>query len=135
MAFGGKKISPIDLNVSKTVGIDLPLNGRGIFKPNFQTKDSIKSSLINFLLTNPGERYLNPLFGAGIKDYIFSQLETGRLDFLKEDVESKLNSSFPNISITKFEIFREDENNTITIKFTYDILNTGVEDGITISFT
>jgi len=135
MAFGEKNIFPIDVNPSKAVGIDLPLNGGNVFKPNFQTKDSIKTSLINFLLTNPGERYLNPIFGAGIRGYIFSQLETGNLDFLKEDVETKIQAFFPNISINQFEVLRDDDNNTIIIKFTYSILNTGLNDEITISFT
>ena len=67
MAFDIKHQFPIDLDGRKAIGIDLPLNGEAVFKPNYQTKDAIKSSLINFFLTNPGERYLNPTFGGGVK--------------------------------------------------------------------
>ena len=43
------------------------------FDPNFQTKDAIKNNLINYFLTNPGERPGNPLFGAGLRNFIFTQ--------------------------------------------------------------
>lgn len=135
MAFGEKQIFPIDLDKSAAVGIDLPLNDPAVFKQNYQTKDAIKSSLINFLLTNPGERFLNPLFGAGLRDFLFSQITSNNLDFLRKDLQSKINSLFPNISIDSLEVLRGDDLNSITIKFTYIIINTNLTDDITLSFT
>ena len=135
MAFGAQQIFSIDLNNSAAVGIDLPLNGPAVFKSNFQTKDAIKSDLINFLLTNPGERYLNPLFGAGLRDFIFSQISDGNLDFIQQDLQSKINANFPNIRLNEFEILRNDDTNTIIIRFTYSVVNTNLTDEITLSFT
>lgn len=135
MAFGEKQIFPIDLDKSVAVGIDLPLNGPAIFKQNFQTKDAIKSSIINFLLTNPGERFLNPLFGAGLRDFLFSQINDDNLNFLREDLQSKINSLFPNILIDSLEVLRGNDLNSITIQFTYSIINTNLTDDITLSFT
>lgn len=135
MAFGAQQIFPIDLDNSAAVGIDLPLNGPAVFKSNFQTKDAIKSDLINFLLTNPGERYLNPLFGAGLRDFIFSQISDGNLEFLKQDLQSKIQANFPNIRVDTLEVLRNDDINTITISFTYSVINTNLTDEITLSFT
>lgn len=135
MAFGAQQIFPIDLDNSAAVGIDLPLNGPAVFKSNFQTKDAIKSELINFLLTNPGERYLNPLFGAGLRDFIFSQISDGNLEFLKQDLQSKIQANFPNIRVDTLEVLRNDDINTITISFTYSVINTNLTDEITLSFT
>ena len=56
MAFGAKQISPIDFNKSAAVGVDLPFNAPGVFRSNFTTKQAIKNNLINYFLTNPGER-------------------------------------------------------------------------------
>jgi len=134
MAFGAQQIFPIDLDNSAAVGIDLPLNGPAVFKSNFQTKDAIKSDLINFLLTNPGERYLNPLFGAGLRDFIFSQISDGNLEFLKQDLQSKLQANFPNIRVDTLEVLRNDDINTITVSFTYSVINTNLTDEITLSF-
>jgi phage baseplate assembly protein W len=133
MAFNERKISPLDLGSPKNIGIDLPLNGEGVFKPNFTTKDALKTDLINFLLTNPGERYLNPTFGAGLQDFIFSQLEDGNLDFLREDLSSKINRFFPNINLETLEILSNGEN-SISIKMLYKIINTNITDEINISF-
>jgi phage baseplate assembly protein W len=135
MAFGAQQIFPIDLDNSAAVGIDLPLNGPAVFKSNFQTKDAIKSELINFLLTNPGERYLNPLFGAGLRDFIFSQISDGNLEFLKQDLQSKIQANFPNIRVDTLEVLRNDDINTITVSFTYSVINTNLTDEITLSFT
>lgn len=135
MSFGAKQIFPIDQNVSKAVGIDLPLNGPAVFKSNFQTKDAIKSSLINFLLTNPGERYLNPNFGAGIRNFLFSQITNNNLDFLREDIEFKIQRFFSNIQIDTLEVLRGENPNEITLNFTYSIINTDLNDEITLSFT
>ncbi len=135
MAFGEKQIFPIDLNKSAAVGIDLPLNGPAVFKSNFQTKDAIKSSLINFLLTNPGERFLNPTFGAGLRDFLFTQITDNNLDFLREDLQSKITTLFPNIIINSLEILRGNDSHTITINFNYSIINTNLTDDITLSFT
>jgi len=134
MAFGAQQIFPIDLDNSAAVGIDLPLNGPAVFKSNFQTKDAIKSDLINFLLTNPGERYLNPLFGAGLRDFIFSQISDGNLEFLKQDLQSKIQANFPNIRVDTLEVLRNDDINTITVSFTYSVINTNLTDEITLSF-
>ena len=135
MAFGAQQIFPIDLDNSAAVGIDLPLNGPAVFKSNFQTKDAIKSDLINFLLTNPGERYLNPLFGAGLRDFIFSQISDGNLEFLKQELQSKIQANFPNIRVDTLEVLRNDDINTITVSFTYSVINTNLTDEITLSFT
>jgi phage baseplate assembly protein W len=86
MAFNPQQIYPIDLNASKAVGVDSPFNGNAVFKSNYLTKDAIKNNLINFFLTNPGERYLNPTFGGGLRAFIFEQITSDNLDFLRENI-------------------------------------------------
>ncbi len=60
MAFSPQQIYPIDFNDSAAVGVDLPLNAPAVFRPNYTTKEAIKNNLINYYLTNQGERPLNP---------------------------------------------------------------------------
>ena len=82
MAFNPQQINPLDLNPSTGIGVDIPFNGNAVFKSNFQTKNSIKNNIINYFLTNPGEHYLNPTFGAGLRDFIFTQINNDNLDFI-----------------------------------------------------
>jgi len=80
MAFGAKKIFPVDFKPGTAVGVALPFNGNAVFKSTYTTKDAIKYNLINFFLTNQPERYLNPLFGGNLRRFIFEQITTNDLD-------------------------------------------------------
>jgi len=135
MAFGQQQIFPIDLNNSAAVGISLPFNGPAVFKSNYQTKDSIKYNLINFFLTNPGERPLNPTFGGGIRNFIFEQIYNDNIEFLLEDISLKVRNYFPNVQIEDLNVSRNEDNNEISINFTYKVINTNIQDEINISFT
>ena len=134
MAFDAQQIFPIDFNKSAAVGVDLPFNAPGVFRSNFTTKQAIKNNLINYFLTNPGERPLNPSFGGGLRSFIFEQIATDNLDFLKERISSDLAAFFPNISIDKLEVLKQDDLNTITVSLTYSILNTNINDTLEIDF-
>ena len=135
MAFGQQQIFPIDLNNSAAVGISLPFNGPAVFKSNYQTKDSIKYNLINFFLTNPGERPLNPTFGGGIRNFIFEQIHNDNIEFLLEDISLKVRNYFPNVQVEDLNVSRNEDNNEILINFTYKVINTNIQDEINISFT
>ena len=132
MAFGARRIEPIDLDNSTAVGINLPLNGNAVFKPNYQTKDAIKSGLINFFLTNPGERYLNPSFGGGLREFLFEQINEDNLDFLREDVNTKLSTNFPNITVDDVILVGNSDENRITITIKYSVPSTNISDQIII---
>jgi phage baseplate assembly protein W len=135
MAFGAKQIFPNDLKPRTAIGVDLPFNGAGVFILNYTTKDAIKANLINYFLTNPGERPANPTFGAGLRAYIFTQIESNNLDFIKEDIQQKLGSNFPNIAVDSVEVLGQEDYNTINIIIKYSIVNTGINDELQLTFT
>lgn len=134
MAFGARQIYPNDLRPRVAIGFDLPINGEAVFIPNYQTRDAVKNNLINFLLTNPGERPGNPTFGAGLRRFIFTQLEQDNLDFIKEDLQEKINQNIPNIFLENIEILSSPNFNQINIKIFYSIPNTGINDELELSF-
>ena len=134
MAFGAKKIFPIDTKPSVAVGVGVPFNGDAVFNSTYTTKDAIRNNLINFFLTNPGERYLNVLYGGGLRAFIFEQITTGNLDFLKEDIQSKIALYFPSITITSLEVTSETDQNQVFVNLYYNIKDTGITDQIEIAF-
>jgi phage baseplate assembly protein W len=134
MAFGAKQIFPNDLKPRTAIGVDLPFNGPGIFILNYTTKDAIKNNLINYFLTNPGERPANPTFGAGLRKYIFTQIDTGNLDFIQEDIQQKLGKNFPNITVDSVEVLAQEDYNIINVVIKYSIINTGINDELQINF-
>ncbi len=134
MAFNPEQIYPIDFNKSAAVGIDIPFNGNAVFKSNFQTKDAIKNNLINFFLTNPGDRFLNPTFGGGLREFIFEQLSSDNVAFLQQDIESKIQQLFPNIIVTSLNVLENTDFNSINIELNYEVANTNITDIINIEF-
>ena len=135
MAFGAKQIFPNDTKARVAIGINLPLNGRAVFDSNYQTKDAIKSNLINYFLTNPGERNGNPTFGAGLRSFLFEQITNDNLDFLEENIQEKLKNFFPNVNVEGVELTSNKDKNEIKITITYSITNTGISDELELSFT
>jgi phage baseplate assembly protein W len=134
MAFNPQQIYPIDLNASKAVGVDIPFNGNAVFKSNYLTKDAIKNNLINFFLTNPGERYLNPTFGGGLRAFIFEQITNDNLNFLREDINSKLTNYFPNVQVNDLTVTGQVDTNQITVTLQYSVINTNITDNLEIQF-
>jgi phage baseplate assembly protein W len=135
MAFGAKRIFPLDTKPSVGVGIALPFNAPGVFRTTYTTQESIKYNLINFFLTNQPERYLNPLFGGNLRKFVFEQITSGNLDFLKQDIQESLNLYFPNVIIESLQIVPDTDNNQVNVILTYFIQDTGINDTIEIQFT
>jgi len=134
MAFGAKKIFPIDTKPSTAVGVSIPFNAVSVFNPTYTTRDAIRNNLINFFLTEPNERYFNP-FGGGIRSLIFEQINTNSLEFLKEDIQSKIILYFPSVIITSLEVTSsEPDTNQVFVSLYYNIKDTGITDQIEIAF-
>ena len=134
MAFGAIQIFPNDLNENRAIGINLPFNGAGVFTSNYQTKNAVKNNLINYFLTNPGERPANPTFGAGLRVYIFTQINSNNLDLIKEDIQQKISNNFPNINVDSVQVFAQEDYNTINVIIKYNIKNTGITDEVQLTF-
>lgn len=134
MAFNPQQIYPIDLNASKAVGVDIPFNGPAVFKSNYLTQDAIKNNLINFFLTNPGDVYLNPSFGGGLRSFIFEQINNNIISDLKNDVSTKLVNNFPNVSVISLDVLKDENTNNITVNLKYQIINTNISDNLEIQF-
>ena len=134
MAFSPQQIAPIDFDASTAVGVNLPFSGPAVFISNYQTKDAIKNNLINFFLTNPGERVLNPTFGGGLRAFIFEQITLDNLNFLREDINQKLTLYFPNVIVEDLTVTGDPDLNTINVTLKYSIINTSVYDTLEIQF-
>ena len=134
MAFGAKKIFPIDFKPGPAVGVGLPFNAPAVFNSTYTTKDAIKYNLLNYFLTNKTERYLNPNFGGNLRAFIFQQITSGNTEGLKSDIQSQLKTYFPNVNVDSLNIDFITDENQISVALTYNIINTGISDNINITF-
>ena len=134
MAFGATRIFPNDQRPSVAIGFNLPMNEGGVFTPTYQTKPAIKNNLINYFLTNPGERPGNPTFGAGLRNYIFTQIDQQDLSFIQDDIQTKVLTFFPEVQIEEITVLPTERSNTININLTYSVSDTNISDTLDLSF-
>jgi len=135
MAYQVANKFPIDTKPRKAVGVKVPFSVPYVFEPTYTTKEAINVNLINFLLTNPGERYLNPQFGGGIRQQVFEQISAGNLDMLKLMLTNRIKSNFPMIDLAELKVLGNPDNNVVNVSITYNVVNFGITDNIDILFT
>lgn len=133
MAFQIKKIYPLDLEPRKAIGVDLPFSGKAVFNSNYLTKDAIRNNLINYFLTNKGERYLNPAFGSNIRRLLFENINQDSLDDIKELVSDDLSNYFPRVVADTFELTASPDSNSVRFYLKYTIADTNIEDELLIN--
>jgi uncharacterized protein len=123
---------PIDLTPSVAVGFGFPLNGPAVFVPTYNTRDQIKANMVNYLLTNKGERFFRPQFGADLRNLLFENITGITTDDLKSIIQDQISQFFPNVEVKEIQFNNEPDNNTVNFNLTYQIVNFGIEDSINI---
>jgi len=133
MAYNVKRIDPLDLQPRKAIGVSLPFSGPAVFSSTYLSKDAIKTNLINLLLTGTGERYLNPTLGSGLRSFIFENINEASLLRIKSEVRQSIEIYFPTVSIQTLELTSQPDTNSVIFFIKYMIVDTDIEDEITIN--
>lgn len=133
MAYGLKKISPLDLKPSTAIGVALPFSAQNVFSSVYTTKDQTKYNLINFLLTDPRERVFNPTFGAGLRARLFEQIEQSTFEEIQQSLTTQLETNFPQIEIVDLRVFGDRNIGSIVIKFSYKLKRSKENDSVTLT--
>lgn len=125
---------PLDLNARKAIGVAIPFSAKAVFNSTYTTKDQIKSNLINYFLTNKGERIMQPNFGSNLRAFVFEQLDNLVVDTIKKKIQDELSSYFPNVSVKKLDILSNPDSYSLQVVLTYNVVNFGIEDEINLIF-
>ena len=129
------RVNPLDLQKRIAIGVSLPFNGPGVFNKTYTTKDQIKSNLINLLLTNKGERIMNPEFGSDIKKSLFDNITSNLTETLTEKIAESISIFIPQIILTDVQVTNSDvDNNQIGIMIQYRLKISNEPDQITVQF-
>jgi phage baseplate assembly protein W len=112
-------IDASERNPNRGLGIKLPFNTQNVFTTNYTTKDQIKSNLINYMLTNKGERPFNPEFGADLRNLLFEQ--DSDFTSAKEVLLDNLVIYFPMITVNNLDFSSNSDRNMLNIKLDYSI--------------
>ncbi len=134
MAFNTKKINPLDLQPRKAIGVSLPLSGKAVFNSTYQTKDAIRTNLINYFLTGVSERYLNPSFGSPLRELMFNNITEEFNTEIESVVRRGISEYFPAVQPTAIQVNPNPDRNTVTLFLRYAIRDTNIEDEVVINF-
>jgi uncharacterized protein len=123
MPFNQQTISPTNLNPNTGLGVSIPFSNTSVFSSTYTTQEAVKTNLINYFLTNPGEIPLNPSFGAGLRNFLFEQISNVTVDNVRAFVQSKLEIAFPMIQIDSLQVLTtQQDNNTLIVQLKYSYL-------------
>jgi phage baseplate assembly protein W len=126
------RVNPLDLRKNIAIGVSLPF--KGPFKSTFTTKDQIKSNLINLLLTNKGERIMNPTFGCDIKKQLFQNITTDLQQNIINIITEAVSIFMPEIQVGLIEVVPNIDLHSIDITVYYKIRISNTPGQLTIQF-
>lgn len=118
---------PLDINQRVAVGVAIPFSSPSVFTQTFTTLDQIKSNIINYILTNTGERVLNPTFGANLRAQLFENITEDNLSALEIKLINDIRKYFPSVRIDQLTLSPIYEENAIQLVMVYSVLNNATQ--------
>jgi phage baseplate assembly protein W len=129
------RVNPLDLQKNIAIGISLPFSKP--FNSTYTTKDQIKSNLINLLLTEVGERIMNPNFGCELRRFLFEGITETNMEEIAVSLNNSISIFVPEITVTNIEVSPTSDtntSNTISLTISYYLNISQTSDQITVQF-
>ena len=115
-------LNPQDVGQKRGIGINVLFNnGNNVFNQTFTTKEQVKSNLINYILTNKGERFYDPTFGGDLRASLFDP--DSNFDSITVRLEQEIYAYVPNIVISNIGIKKYSDENLVNLIIDYSINN------------
>lgn len=96
------------------VSSDLTLN---------KNEEAVKQSIKNLILTDRGERLMQPNLGGNIKAMLFETITPATLKLIEEQVRSTINLHEPRADLIDVLVSSEIDDNTVVVKIAFYISN------------
>ena len=126
------RVNPLDLQKNIAIGVSLPFSKP--FTSTYTTKDQIKSNLINLLLTDIGERVMNPNFGCDLRRFLFEGITETNMEVVAASLSNSISIFVPEINVTNIEVVPEYDSNTINLTINYYLKISQTSDQVTVQF-
>ena len=110
MAILDKSIKPFiqDNDEKQFIGLSLPFvksDGiEGWFKSTETTLDAVKQNLKLLMMTEKGERLMQPNVGLNLRSYLFQQIDKNTIDSVKADLTASFERLLPFIMVKNIQI-------------------------------
>ena len=114
-----------------SIGVRLPLSldgtdGFGMIKT---IKRMVRQNLKMIILTNPGERVMEPEFGVGIKQFLFQNFSQNVYAEIDNKIREQVRLYLPEVSIQGVNFYSiEEDSNKVSFRLVYSIPAIAVND-------
>ena len=85
---------------------------------------AIKQAIVNVLLTNKGERLMNPRYGSDIRRFLFEPLDYGTGFQIKANIRDTLDKFEPRISVLDIKCTPNFDDNGFDVVLQYNVRGT-----------
>ena len=86
-------------------------------------EDAVKDAIRNLLLTDRGERPMQPFLGGSIREMLFENLTPGTLKLIQERVESTIKTYEPRAELIDVTVTSTFDDNTVGVRIQFYIVN------------
>ena len=93
-------------------------------------EDAVKEALVNLILTDPGERLMQPNIGGGVREMLFENLTPAVLTLIKERVTDCVKLYEPRAELIDVTVAADMDSNNVSANIQFYIRN--VEPPITL---
>jgi len=118
-----------------SIGVKLPLSRDSVdgFLMIKSVSDAIKQNFKMLIMTNPGERVMEPNFGVGLHGLLFSGYQEGVETIIRDRISEQTKMYIPSIEIVSTQFGYSRDVNTLNVIILYKIPRLGVEDSVQIT--
>ena len=105
----------------------------GYWALNKTVFETTKQNFKNLILTNPGERVMDPLFGVGLVSFLFEQKGGFVEDAIKAKIHEQTNIYLPHVNLLNIQISDSSKNaemspNFLLVRIFYKLLPLNKDD-------
>ena len=119
------RLSGLDVVTDKGIGIDFPIFGSvgSQFAVTYTTIDQAAANAKNLLLTNHGERVMQPTFGCNLHKTMFENQTDQLVDLVITTITSQMEYWLPYIFINDLQVTHSPDYNTMNINIKISLKN------------
>ena len=119
---------------SVATSFGFPFSGAAVFNSVYTYQAAVRAEILNWFLTNRGERPLNPNFGANLRQYIFEAINSNTFETLEMKIKDDLKTYFPMVTLQDLQVLGSEEYNKIKITITYFVSDINITDEVELIF-
>jgi phage baseplate assembly protein W len=118
------QINPLDFEPDVAIGLDLPLvaSHGSTFKLNYLSLDQALANAKNLLLTNKGERVMQPDFGCDLRKAVFDNITEEMVLKVDNTIRQAFSFWLPYVFINELVVDPNEDQNRVTVRLSISLV-------------